>query len=394
MRSVKMFYGENIKLLRNLHGMSRRSLAVELNCSEQTIGQYERGVLNPKMKNIIDMSAYFAVKSSFFYSKLPVKDTIPEKNIAYRSRDRDVRKKTLEGSTKLKLASSIIEFCESSFNLKASPLLTAIDEVNSIKNKQENSDLSKNQIESYANITRNLLGIKSNSELLYNLELNGVYVIESDALSYADAYSVWSRNNDNRLIRPFIVLGNSTTLVRRIFDLAHELGHLVIHYDVDMNNLEKEEFLRCEKEANEFASAFLLPQNEVSSWIKMVIHKGDPDAYIPVKQKYYVSLATAAYRAYELGYLSKQENSRFFASRYRKHYVYKEPFDDKMPLTKPGKIMALFEIYNKKIEPFSNVLNDFSIEPQFLSDVFCLPEDLITKLVTKKPSYYNNIIEF
>lgn len=388
-----MFYGENVKVLRNLNGITRKSLALELGCSEQTIGQYERGVLNPKMKNIIDMSDYFRVKSSFFYNKLPFKKYIPEENIAYRSKDRDVRKRTIEGSTRLQLASSIIEFCENSFDLKPSPLLTAIDKINNIKNRCENSDINDNLIDLYANITRKLLGIKSNHELLYNLELNGVYVIENDFLSYADAYSVWSRYN-NKLFQPFIVLGDSTTLVRRIFDLAHELGHLVMHYDIDMNNLEKAEFLNYEKEANEFASAFLLPQSEVPSWMKMVIHKGNPDSYIPVKQKYYVSLATAAYRAYELGYLSKQENSRFFASRYRKHYIYKEPLDDKLPIIKPGKIMALFEIYNKKIESFSNVLNEFNIEPKFLSNLLCLPETLINNLINKKQSYYSNIIEF
>lgn len=389
-----MFYGENIKLLRNLNGISRKSLAMKLNCSEQAIGQYERGVLNPKMKNIIDMSDYFKVKSSFFYNKLPTKKSIPEQNIAYRSKDRDVRKRTVEESTKLQLASSIIEFCENSFNLKTSPLLVIIDEINSIKNRYDSSDRNNDLIESYANITRKLLGINYNHDLLYNLEVNGVYVIESDLLSYADAYSVWSRYNDNKLFQPFIILSNSTTSVRRIFDLAHELGHLVMHYDIDMNNLEKWEFLYYEKEANEFASAFLLPKNEVSSWIKMVTHKGNPDSYIPIKQKYYVSLATAAYRAYELGYLSKQENSRFFASRYRKHYIYKEPLDDKLSIIKPGKILALFKIYNKKIEPFSNVLNNFNIEPKLLSNLFCLPENSINQLVNKQQSYYNNIIDF
>lgn len=389
-----MFYGENIKLLRNLNGISRKSLAMKLNCSEQAIGQYERGVLNPKMKNIIDMSDYFKVKSSFFYNKLSIKKSIPEQYIAYRSKDRDVRKRTVEESTKLQLASSIIEFCENSFNLKTSPLLVIIDEINSIKNRYDSSDRNNDLIESYANITRKLLDINYNHDLLYNLEVNGVYVIESDLLSYADAYSVWSRYNDNELFQPFIILSNSTTSVRRIFDLAHELGHLVMHYDIDMNNLEKWEFLDYEKEANEFASAFLLPKNEVSSWIKMVTHKGNPDSYIPIKQKYYVSLATAAYRAYELGYLSKQENSRFFASRYRKHYIYKEPLDDKLPIIKPGKILALFKIYNKKIEPFSNVLNNFNIEPKLLSNLFCLPENSINQLVNKQQSYYNNIIDF
>lgn len=389
-----MFYGENIKLLRNLKGMSRKSLAMKLNCSEQAIGQYERGVLNPKMQNIINMSDIFRVKSSFFYSKLPIKEYIPEENIAYRSKDRDVRKRIIEESTRLKLAASIIEFCEKSFEIKPSPLLLAIDEINNIKNKQKYNNVCDNQIELYANITRKLLDIKSNRDLLYNLELNGVYIIESDLLSYADAYSVWSRYSYSikKLFHPFVILGNSTTLVRRIFDLAHELGHLVMHYDVDMNNLERIEFLNYEKEANDFASAFLLPKNEVSSWIKMVIHKGNPDSYVPVKQKYYVSLTTAAYRAYKLGYLSKSENNRFFASRYRKHYIYKEPLDDKMSVTKPGKIMALFEIYNKKIEPFSNVLNEFNIEPDFLNELFCFQSNSINRFINNTQNFYNNNI--
>lgn len=77
---------------------------------------------------------------------MPFKKYIPEENIAYRSKDRDVRKRTIEGSTRLQLASSIIEFCENSFDLKPSPLLTTINKINNIKNRCENFDINDNLI--------------------------------------------------------------------------------------------------------------------------------------------------------------------------------------------------------------------------------------------------------
>ena len=61
---------------------------------------------------------------------------------------------------------------------------------------------------------------------------------------------------------PYIFLGDDKdSSVRLRFDLAHELGHLLLHKDVDKDELEDDKDLydKIEYQANYFASAFLLP---------------------------------------------------------------------------------------------------------------------------------------
>lgn len=60
---------------------------------------------------------------------------------------------------------------------------------------------------------------------------------------------------------PFIILGtNKGVAVRRNFDLAHELGHLVLHRHIQFDLLSPEEYKTIEHEADIFASEFLLPE--------------------------------------------------------------------------------------------------------------------------------------
>ena len=59
----------------------------------------------------------------------------------------------------------------------------------------------------------------------------------------------------------YLVLKKKSS-VRRNFDLAHELGHLLMHKHIDMDSLDKKELRRVEHEANDFASYFLLPKDE------------------------------------------------------------------------------------------------------------------------------------
>ncbi|WP_258866469.1 ImmA/IrrE family metallo-endopeptidase [Enterococcus mundtii] len=81
-----------------------------------------------------------------------------------------------------------------------------------------------------------------------------MYVLEKNVGGKTDAYSAWSTQNV-----PIIVLGIKKSAVRRNFDLAHELGHLLLHPYVDFPLLDKNERQQVEREADYFASSFLLP---------------------------------------------------------------------------------------------------------------------------------------
>jgi len=93
------------------------------------------------------------------------------------------------------------------------------------------------------------LGIyQDNSNLLLSLEKSGIYVLEKNIGGKADAYSAWSTEDI-----PIIVLGIKKSAVRRNFDLAHELIHLLLHAHVDFGVLDKTERQLKEREADYFA---------------------------------------------------------------------------------------------------------------------------------------------
>lgn len=56
--------GENIKNLREKHGMSQSELAAKIGKSREAISQYEHGHTIPRMGVIEDMASVFGVKKS------------------------------------------------------------------------------------------------------------------------------------------------------------------------------------------------------------------------------------------------------------------------------------------------------------------------------------------
>ena len=71
-----------------------------------------------------------------------------------------------------------------------------------------------------------------------------------DALE-VDAFSMWRQET------PFVFLNTQKSAERTRFDAAHELGHLVLHRHGSPQGQD------AEREANAFASAFLMPRASV-----------------------------------------------------------------------------------------------------------------------------------
>lgn len=151
-----------------------------------------------------------------------------------------------------------------------------------------------------ANFARKFLKLQHNKDLMYILEMSGIYIVEKKLGLEIDAYSTITEDG-----RPFIILGNvKKSVVRRNFDLAHELGHLLLHTAVDMETLTRQEHKQIEQQANQFASIFLLPEEEFKRDFAELPRHSNPDYYIEMKRKYMVSLVALEYRAYQLGLLT------------------------------------------------------------------------------------------
>ena len=89
---------------------------------------------------------------------------------------------------------------------------------------------------------------------------------------------------------------NNKTAESSIFDTVHELGHLVMHKHGD-----PKETRSAEREADRFASAFLMPEKDIKSRISRRI---TVDTILKAKRRWRVSAMAMAYRLNALELLS------------------------------------------------------------------------------------------
>jgi len=119
----------------------------------------------------------------------------------------------------------------------------------------------------------------------------GVVVVYSEpGVASIDAYSLTSST------RPVIVLNPvKDDYYRQRFDVAHELGHLIMHHDAEPGSSASED------EANRFASEFLMPAEEIRPLLPTTTAGRGWGRLAELKEHWGVSLAALLYRARSLG---------------------------------------------------------------------------------------------
>lgn len=140
------------------------------------------------------------------------------------------------------------------------------------------------------------LGEQPVSNMVHLLEARGVRVfsLAIDAKE-VDAFSMWWDGV------PFVFLNTQKSAEHSRFDVAHELGHLVMHRHGQPHGQE------AEKQANAFASAFLMPMKSIYAK-KSHFHFLTLDNLIKAKRYWSVSVAALNYRLHSLGLTTEWMN--------------------------------------------------------------------------------------
>lgn len=387
-----MFYGEKLQQLRELEGLSRKDLSRKLNVSEQTVGQYENNQIAPRLDILHEMKDLFQVDIEYLMTPSFLKErVISESNVAYRTKDKNSRKKTRLELMYITFADFFISYFGNFAKLKQ-------DNFNELKKA---SDIQKHQIKDISTrigkiaiLTRHFIRLNNNRDLMFKLENLGINILEKNLGREIDAYSGYTRNG-----KPYIVLGTiRKSAVRRNFDLAHELGHLLLHDDQDMAILNEKETRELDKQADTFASQFLLPEKEFKDDFQNISKPSNPDSYTELKKKYFTSIAALEYRAYKLKLLSPQQNHYFWAQMTKKGYRSNEPLDNVIPPIKPGKVKAVLEfLLDKNIINVHDLTDTFHIKLDFLIKLFDLKSNFFDKYLENSSNNLNNslnIIDF
>lgn len=139
--------------------------------------------------------------------------------------------------------------------------------------------------------TRWGLGEKPIGSMLKLLESKGIRVFSlAEDTKNVDAFSCW-RDGE-----AFIFLNTFKTAEHSRFDAAHELGHLVLHRHGGPGGR------TAETEANQFASAFLMPKTDVLATIPFVSSAAQ---IIRMKRRWGVSAVALAYRLNKMGLMTE-----------------------------------------------------------------------------------------
>ena len=277
--------------------MTARALATAVGISPITISRLENGVNEPEEDTLDALAKALDFPREFFFAgdfdDLPVEAASFRSLTSMTAKERDA---ALSAGT---IAFLFDDWIEERFNLP----------------KADVPDLRADATpEAAAQALREYwaLGQQPISNMIKLLEAKGIRVFSlNEDTKTVDAFSCW------RNAQPFVFLNTFKSTERSRFDAAHELGHLVMH-----RHGEQQDSRQAENEADQFASHFLMPQDDVAARIRCVTGL---DELIHAKKRWGVSVAALTYRLNKMGVVSEWQNRTFNIEISRRGYRTREP---------------------------------------------------------------------
>jgi Zn-dependent peptidase ImmA (M78 family)/DNA-binding XRE family transcriptional regulator len=264
-RGISLISGERVRQARELIGLTQTEFAKSIEVNQSAVAQIESGRISPSDQVLQRIVLLTKLPISFF-KQAPSTD-FPLGSLLFRSRASITLKERSEARQYARTVFEMTEKMEQRIKNKISLRIPRIDD-----------DPKTAAIQ-----TRSLFGLSPDvpiKNLINTLEKNGALVMALPVeLAKRDAFSLWVGSGNHR---PVIVITNRNAPGDRIrYSVAHELGHLVMHQSIvgDLASIEKE--------ANIFASEFLMPEESMRREIEQPVTLA---SLYPLKIKWKVSI--------------------------------------------------------------------------------------------------------
>lgn len=273
-------------MARQLAGLRKSDLASKVNKSPTAVAAWESGAKRPTASTVALLALSLSVDSGFFAVRpddVAASSSAPHFR-SLRSTSQLARDQAFAyGQLAVDVAGSLerhVEFPE--LDLPSFPV--AIDQ-RDLDGPEKAARFVREQWE---------LGRGPVGHLVRLLENHGVLVVFSPVeTTTVDAYSFSSR------LRPVVVLNpTKRDYYRQRFDVAHELGHLVMHNDAEPGSRS------VESQAHRFASELLMPAAEIRGVLPSAMGSNTWPSMAKLKEQWGVSMQALFFRARQLGLLS------------------------------------------------------------------------------------------
>lgn len=253
-----------------------------------------------------------------------------------------------------------------------------------VNNYDINHELTLDEIEEITTNVRNRWGIGNGpiDNLTSILQKNGIMISIMDLNHHKiDAFSVWYNST------PYIYISTDKYSNARLrFDLAHELGHLIMHGNLfnDEDISTKVILDRVEHEANLFAASLLLP----ASTFENDIYSTSINHFVQLKKKWKVSIGAMIYRCEDLQILTPNQIKYLKDQMSYNKYWRNEPLDKQIPLEQPFAHRQAFElILENHLVSVNEIIDEIGCNPKEIEAYSFLPTGTLT------PKIPSNIIQ-
>lgn len=341
-----MFNGERLKQAREILGMTQQDLALAAQRDQSYISLIEQNARQPSDSVIETLTLVTRFPATFF--ALPSGPDFPLGSLLFRKKS-DLP--AVDNALIRQTARLVLEVFQGLYRRfkQMEPALPRFGDTSAA---------------TAAQLTRSALGYPPDGPirgLLNRIEKSGVLVFRLPVnVNGFDAFSAWSSEDT---MRPVIALGPPKAGERERATLAHELGHLVLHY-VFLGDLSA-----VEAQAGQFGGEFLFPEadarQEASGTLTLT-------RLAELKQRWGLSMQYILKRLEDLEIISPQQKSYWRGKMYRQGWLGegnedREPV--RLPADTPGLLRQMIEKAYGAPPDVKRIAKDFGMPARILADV-------------------------
>lgn len=350
------FVGARLREAREARGLTATALAELLGLTRQAVSQYENGVQTPAPQVMRRIAELTRLPAHFFLAPLAPAEADA---IFYRSLESATKTARLRAERRYRWLRDIVAYVR---GLIVFPKVNFPD----ITPPDDPARITEGFIEEAAVEARRYWGLKDNpiSNVTWLVENNGAIVSRCELWAdKLDAFSQWNTSEGT----PYFVLGSDKgSAVRSRYDVAHELGHMLLHRRVRWETLNKKEIFKLiEGQAHRFAGAFLLP---AKTFAEEFTYAPRLDHFRALKPKWKASIQFMIMRCADLGILTPEQKQRLFINLSARGWRTNEPLDDVIEPERPRFLRRSIEtlidrqVIDRTEIPFRLRLNGADIE--------------------------------
>lgn len=277
-------FAKRLKTARMLKGLSMDNLVAEMGgrISKMAVSKYETGKMMPDSGVLIELSKALGQKVDYFFRSFEVS-----------LGQIDFRKRSSLPVKKEKIIRELVrDFAERYIETEN---ITGEKSTLDLPQKIHVKTISDARIAAGEVLRKWKIGRWGINSVIELLEIHSVKVYELDAHEKFDGMCA-----DLGKYGAVIVINKNATPERKRFTALHELGHLVLEFDKDASDKDRESLCHC------FANEMLLPENLLIEFLGKERHDISYQELRAIQIQYGISIDAIMYKAKACGIISER----------------------------------------------------------------------------------------